>query len=190
MNKTEINYWNNIYKTKNIPKEPSNFCKFITEYKLFKNNKLKLLDCGCGNGRDSYYFSKYFNVTGIDSSFKPNNINNCIFKQNDFCSYDKSNYDLIYSRFTFHSITDEQQELFLSSIKKNSFLCIETRSNKSKDIKKVFGDEHYRNYTDYNNLLKKLKLLNFDIIYSEENSGFSIYKNEDPICIRIICKKI
>jgi tellurite methyltransferase len=194
MNDDEVKYWSEFYKNNNIPVEPSSFCKNIFNSNIFDElyshkNRLTLLDCGCGNGRDSYYFSKKFIVTAIDTSFKPKDYYNVRFLNEDFCNYDKKNYDIIYSRFTFHSITNEQQILFLQSIPKNSFLCIETRSNKSKNIEKIYGDGHYRNYTDYKWLQERLYELNFEILYLEENDGFAIYKNEDPICIRVICRK-
>ena len=31
---------------------------------------------------------------------------------------------------------------------------------------------------------------NFDILYIEENNNFAIFQNENPICIRVIAKKI
>ena len=37
------------------------------------------LDLGCGNGRDSYYLSKKYQVTGCDLSCDPENTNNCLF---------------------------------------------------------------------------------------------------------------
>ena len=188
MNKVEENYWGNIYNTNSIITSPSNFAYFIQDY--FKNDKLNILDCGCGNGRDSYYFSNYNIVHGIDSSFIPKNKKNCTFEKADFCKYNKYKYDLIYSRFTFHSITNEQQETFLKSINSNTYLCIETRSDKSKNIEKIFGDNHFRNYTNKNYLLNLLKKYNFDILYIEEKKDFAKYKNENPICIRVICKKI
>lgn len=190
MNKSEKNYWSQFYKNKNIPSEPSNFCKFIYDHEIFDENKMNILDCGCGNGRDSYYFSKKFNVTGLDTSSKPVNKENCKFIQCDFCSYNKDKFDIIYSRFTFHSISNQQQIDFLKSITKGSYLCIETRSDKTSSIKKVHGDDHYRNYTNYNKLINLLYVMDFNIIYSEEKRGFAIYKDEDPCCIRIICQKI
>ena len=75
-----INYWNKFYKTKSITIE-STFAKFT--YKKIKNKKSKLLDIGCGNGRDSYYFNrKGFIVTGIDISQKAkDNIRESYFKK-------------------------------------------------------------------------------------------------------------
>ena len=61
-----INYWNKFYKKKSITAE-STFAKFT--YKKIINKKSTLLDIGCGNGRDSYYFNrKGLKVTGIDIS--------------------------------------------------------------------------------------------------------------------------
>jgi len=187
----EINYWTNFYNSYNLIEKQSDFCVFIMNY--FKNNdNMKILDAGCGNGRDSYYLSTKHNVIGLDtSSFKPNDNKNCIFIIDDFCSYNKDIFDLIYSRFTFHSIDNNQQELFIKSInKKNTLLCIETRSEKDNNDYRYHGDNHYRNLTNKIYLENLLLTNNFIILFSEENNGFSIYKDEDPICIRIICKKL
>ena len=69
-------------------------------------------------------------------------------------------------------------------------LCIETRSDKSKNINKIHGDAHYRNYTNLRYLKDLLNKFKFDILYLEENDNFAKYKNENPICIRLICKKL
>jgi len=188
MNINEQKYWKEIYTKQTIPIQHSEFALFI--YNYFKDKIFNVLDCGCGNGRDSYYLSLYNKVHGIDTSNKPEDKENCTFEIADFCNYDKRDYNLIYSRFTFHSITNEQQEEFLNSINNNSYLCIETRSDKSYNINKVYGDTHYRNYTNIDYLKKILNKYNFNIIYIDENNGYAKYKNEDPICIRLISKKI
>lgn len=188
MNEAEQKYWSNFYTNNNLLLKPSSFALFIDEY--FKGISQNILDCGCGNGRDSYFLGKRNNVLGIDISNKPKDHKNCRFILDDFCDYNKEDFDMIYSRFTFHSITNEQQEKFIKSIKKGTFLCIETRSDKSMDIIKIYGDTHYRNYTNKSYLENMLKNNNFDIIYVDECDGFATYKDEDPICIRIISKKI
>ena len=186
MNNIEQSYWTSFYKDFSLVK-PSSFAIFILNY--FKEYKyLKLLDTGCGNGRDSYFLSTKFDVTGIDKSNKPKSKLNCNFVLDDMISYDKSNFDIIYSRFSFHSISDELQIKFLKSIKKNSYLCIETRSDKGKDTNRIFGDCHYRNLTNIDYLKKILNENNFKILYIDESDNFAIYKYENPICIRVICK--
>lgn len=185
MNKDQVNYWNDFYKKFNL-KKPSDFAVFINNY--FDSNK-KLLDAGCGNGRDSLYLSKKFKVTGIDKSTKMESIENCNFELADFISYDKKDFDIIYSRFTFHSITNEDHQKFLESIQPNTYLCIETRSDKGINEFRHHGNDHYRNLTNIDYLKKLLKKNNFSIELIEENQGFAIYKNEDPTCIRVISKK-
>ena len=39
-------------------------------------------------------------------------------------------------------------------------------------------------------IVNLLKDNNFDILYQNEDKDFAVYKNENPVCIRIICKKI
>ena len=112
----------------------------------------------------------------------------------EFCYYQgllhiKTNYDLIYSRFTFHSITNDEQVIFLKTIPKNAYLAIEARSIKDIDNNIYFGREHYRNYIDIEHLKKKLYENNFQILYIEEGPNMAKYKNENNICIRTVCKK-
>jgi tellurite methyltransferase len=189
MMSNDTNYWKSFYNKKQLELIPSDFCLYIMDY--FKSNtKMKILDAGCGNGRDSYHLALNHEVTGIDISYMPEHKENCVFEINDFTICDKSNYDMIYSRFTFHSITNEQHEIFIKSIKKGTMLCIETRSNKGKDSTRYYGDDHYRNFTDMEYLKGLLTDNEFDILYMEENENFAKYMNENPICIRVICKKM
>ena len=149
------------------------------------------MDCGCGNGRDSYTLSKFYFTKGIDNcGFLPiNNATNINFSNEDFVNVNKENFDLIYSRFTFHSITNEQQELFLNSICPNTYLAIESRSKLSENDHVVHGKTHYRNYTDFNYLKNLLVSKTFDILLIKEDRNFAKYKDENPVCIRVICKK-
>ena len=185
----EQKYWNNFYKKFGVMNS-SDFSKYIVNY--FKNNQnLRLLDSGCGNGRDSYFLSSKFIVTGVDNAFKPENKKNCDFVLDDFINYNKDKFDIIYSRFTFHSITNEEHSKFLKSITRcGTYLCIETRSDKDKSNQRVHGDTHYRNFTNIDYLINLLKEHNFEILFIAESNGFSLYKGEDPVCIRVICRKI
>jgi tellurite methyltransferase len=197
MNNTEIEYWSKFYNSKNISLENSQFSEFVVKYikdniNNIKNNNLNdinILDLGCGNGKDTYYISKYFNIIGIDSSNKPKDTNSCKFIKGDFIKYDKSNTNILYSRFTLHSITDELQNELLKSIKKGSYLFIETRSDKGIDSIRIYGDNHYRNFTNFKKLKEMLSQHNFKILYDYEGIDCAIYKDENPICIRIVCYK-
>jgi ubiquinone/menaquinone biosynthesis C-methylase UbiE len=189
---SEKSYWNKFYYSNNeLTSKPSSFCLFVDDF--FKDRpNLNILDAGFGNGRDSYHLSKSHNVIGIDmSTYLPKDGDNCKFITADFCNYDKSRFDLIYSRFTFHAITNRDQSIFLKSIwKKNTFLCIEARSDLGKNQNRYFGDDHYRNFINKEGLKNALKEYGFQILYFKEGNDMAIYKDENPICIRLICKKI
>lgn len=187
MNKDEIEYWNTFYSNFNVS-ESSDFAKFIMKY--FEGYDIKtILDAGCGNGRDSNYFSTKYKVTGIDNSIELENKHNFEFSLSDFVNFDKKGFDIIYSRFTFHSIKDNEQEKFIKSIYSNSYLCIETRSILGQNDFRYHGDNHFRNLTDIKYLKEMLLSNNFSILFIEERDNFAIYKDENPICIRVICKK-
>lgn len=183
-------YWNTFYLS-HTNSTPSNFCKFIIEYFFSNDNIKRVIDCGCGNGRDSYELSKKYYVDGVDNSgFIPESSNPKLqFKKDDFVNLDKSSYDLVYSRFTFHSITNQEHMLFLQTIKIGSFLAIECRSLKGEDDKVFHGKTHFRNYIDLHYLEDLLKKKNFEILFICESRGFAKYNDEDPICIRVICQK-
>jgi len=184
-------YWIDLYNNKQINIDCSNFCLFMIKYLNENNIKVqKILDCGCGNGRDSFELSKIYNVDAIDNNgYMPKNKINCFFYNEDFVEKNKDKYDLIYSRFTFHSITDKEQCKFLKSIKHNQYLAIETRSDKGTVENLHFGNTHYRNLTNLNKLTLILISLKFKIIYLQEKDNVAQYNNENPICIRILCKK-
>ena len=193
---SDTKYWLDFYNSNKLNNnECSNFCSFIIDF--FKNNSdnsdnniKHILDAGCGNGRDSLFLSKFYKVTAMDNcGFTIENTENLNYINDSFISINKDNYDLIYSRFTFHSINNDEHQQFLASIKDNTYLAIETRSIIGSEINEYYGKTHYRNYTDIEYLKTILKNNNFEILFIKEGKDFAIYKTENPVCIRVICKK-
>lgn len=182
------NYWKRFYGSTNLTDTCSDFCLFVINF--FEHHNLKsVLDCGCGNGRDSRKLSEIYNVTAIDNcGFLPSSPT-ISYKNADFVDFTKEHFDLIYSRFTFHSISNEQQQKFIESIPTSKYVAIETRSNKSSNVQEYYGKEHYRNYTDITYIHELLTSNGFKILYSIESDGLAKYKNEDPQIIRILAYK-
>lgn len=204
----DIKYWEKYYKKNNIPFEPTPFSKFILQYLDLENGK-NLVELGCGNGRDSIFLSNSgINVLGIDQvnteikflnkEFSSDNLK---FICSDFTNLDLDfKFDYVYSRFTLHSIDEEAENRVLNwvsdHLNENGLFFVEARSindtlyNSGTQISnnENFTD-HYRRYMDKSIFISKLEKLCFKIVYSIEDNGLAIYKNEDPKIVRIISKK-
>lgn len=205
----DYQYWNNYYNKKVAPTEPSAFAKDILRY---LDEGRELLELGCGNGRDSILFAqKGLNVTAIDQSkqsiidLREGSYGDRIkFIQDDFIKTDilgcmKFNY--IYSRFTMHSIKEEEESILIervhNALEKDGLFFIEVRSVKDD----IYGlgeevarntyiyQEHSRRFIVIDELIEKLKLIGFSIVFANEDKNYAVYKDENPIVIRIIVKK-
>lgn len=207
-------YWSNYYAENQMPTEPSTFAKFILP-KLEEGKHL--IELGCGNGRDSIYFSKNnIKVHAIDQvktevDFLNENFSseNIIFIADDFTNLantdndliKNTSYDYIYSRFTFHSINEKKEENTLNwignNLNENGFLFLEARSIKDPMFKKgnsLSNNEnfttHYRRYMELEKIIKKIESKNLEIIFNIEDKDLAPYKDDNPVIIRIIAKKI
>ena len=143
----DYKYWNEYYKKKVAPSEPSKFAEDILKY--LESGK-KLIELGCGNGRDAIFLSNNkINVTAIDQSessinnLKSNASSDYInFVADDFIEtklLETESFDYVYSRFTLHSISEEQENKLINrvykALKKDGLLLIEVRSVKDE----IFG---------------------------------------------------
>lgn len=215
----DTEYWNDYYKNRKEIEPPTEFAKSVSDFILDECKKeesilteKKLMDIGCGNGRDSRYFAGLgLNVIGVDAAkeaiselseeFDNSNIT---FVCDDFVKSKtlyQIGYDYCYSRFSLHAISAKQQHILLKNIytclKKSGLLFIEVRGisdtlyGKGKQVSKnaFIYNGHYRRFADKDELKDELENIGFDIEYAEESSGFAIYKDEDPVAIRIICRK-
>lgn len=199
----EINYWNNYYKSKSKRFPNSDFSEFALD-KIEKTSSL--IDIGCGDGRDSYFFSENKITTkGIDFSFETIHQNKK--HSNQFLSFeclDLQNineineiFDYAYCRFIFHSINEKVESTLLNWLSKNisKSIFIETRILDEKNINE--NTNHYRRFFSESDFIIKIKEHNFKIDYSESSYNFSKYKKIykvkdltfDPLILRLIISK-
>ena len=206
----EINdkeYWNKFYNKNSLPFEKSDFAYFILNNYIEKGKSL--IEMGCGNGRDSIYFSKNgVKVIGVDQAENEINFLNSEFKNDnieflcgDFTKLNlKKNFDYVYSRFTIHSIPEDGEDRLLNwsfcNLHTGGGIFIEARSIRddlysegTKISKTENFTDHYRRYVNKDILIKKLKKIGFYIIYEIESKGLAVYKDEDPYIVRIVGKK-
>lgn len=205
-------YWDEYYATHSKPNDASTFAEFVLD-RLDEGKTL--IELGCGNGRDSLFFSKNgLNVVAVDqvdSEIKFLNENyaseNITFVAGDFTNLATSEEDLIkntqfdyiYSRFTFHSINEAKEDRTLDWISNHldgGLFLLEARSLNDPMFKK--GDAlsdtenfttHYRRYMDLDKFTDKLEDLGFEILFEIEDKDLAPYKDDNPYVIRIIAKK-
>ncbi|MCI7107483.1 MAG: adenylyl-sulfate kinase [Agathobacter sp.] len=206
----DVRYWNQYYKKelKEI-QSPSDFAKSILPY-LEKGKKM--MDIGCGNGRDSIYFAQSgIDVIGVDASeeaidnLNKHNIKNGLFVCDDFVTCKalyQMQYDYFYSRWTLHAISERQENELLqnvaNSIKMNGKFFIEVRSVKDelygkgqKIAKNAFVyNDHFRRFIDKEELQQKLENIGFEILSLQEGVNFSRTDVSNPTLIRVIAQKV
>lgn len=205
------NYWDQYYANSKKINVPSQFAAFIANE--FIDFPL-IIDIGCGNGRDTQFFSYLgFNTIGIDGSesaidyCKENTFNNDNTpKKNTFLQYDiaelyqddafidgiHSTQKIFYSRFFLHAINPAEEECLFQFIKKSSragdFICLEFRTSLDENRSKV-TDAHYRRYINVDQMLKSIhSLMNLELIYLTEGLGLAKYKLDDAHVCRIVLK--
>ncbi len=208
--KTLITYWNTYYGKSQKFKE-SSFAKFV--FNKIKRNKSKkrLIDIGCGNGRDSIFFSKKkIYVTGIDISKKIIEKNSLFANLNlKFIKFDveknkmNKKFDYIYCRFFLHAISENGENKLIELIKKiktkGTIIFFEFRNHKDKifGYKKnqkhnsiiEFEKGHYRRIINTKKFLKKIKeKLDCKLIYNKSSKNLSVVKNDNPNLTRLILK--
>jgi len=200
------NYWENYYKKRRKPWKESAFAVFVSNY--IKKDK-SLIELWCWNARDSIYLNNlWLNVTAIDQCEDEINFLDHMYWSNslNFVTWDFTNisnnniYDYIYSRFTFHAINEEAGKRTLNrifnSLNSGGKFFLEVRSTnddffwKWEQIgKHDFVTDHYRRFIKYNDFIKKLTKIWFFIEFKTESRWLAVYKDEDPMIIRIIARK-
>lgn len=205
-----INYWDQHYE---------NFIKltFPSQFAAFCLNEMPhnrtIIDCGCGNGRDSFFFEKYGKtVIGLDASSAAiefceshateSKAQRVMFQIANFEDKDSlreikkalSQRDenfIIYSRFFLHAINDKSEDNFLDFCKNigstGDGVYLEFRTVDDKSNLKV-EPEHYRRFIDIETLKVKILTRGFAIEYFAEGLGFAKYKTEDANVARLILR--
>lgn len=205
-------YWENIYAKQSENEKPSLFAFYVAETINMKGKSL--IELGCGSGRDAIFFananaSQVVAIDQCDNIIKLlqqrfQQISNLDFKCLDFTSLDDMKpFDIVYSRFTLHSISKEQEKNVLRWAFRNLHpggkLCIEVRGQRNEIYKvgtPVEGEpnafilnDHYRRFIHFETFCEELKDLGFGLDYAKEDKGFAPYNGTDETYIRVIASK-
>ena len=209
-------YWDEFYKSNEKMKDImqcSTFAHFCLE-KFFNQGVENIVELGSGNGRDAIYFARHaLHTFAIDQSMatidiEKQEINNSIArylhpKALNFISEEYSHYDSIdifYSRFTMHAITKKDEDELLPKIykalNKGGLFCVEARTTKDSlcGVGEYCGDntyitDHKRRFINSEEFISTVLSLGFKLLYFTEEDDLSVYKNDNPVLMRIILEK-
>ncbi len=206
-------YWNDIYDTGLVPSAPSTFAALMLERGFVSYNK-PLVDIGCGNGRDSFFFAGHgIRVVAVDSAattikkmqtHSPQQLT-CVC--NDFTRLptplrDDVYFGTVFSRFSLHSVPHVDASRFLrwayANLVEGGRLLIEARSvndplcGRGEAVRgeaDAFVTTHYRRFIRKDELEQELLHLGFDIEDSTESDNLSVVDNDNPVLIRVVALK-
>jgi adenylylsulfate kinase-like enzyme/2-polyprenyl-3-methyl-5-hydroxy-6-metoxy-1,4-benzoquinol methylase len=200
------NYWTGFYRKHAAVTAPSPFAQDCL-------GKLKpaqrLLEIGCGNGRDATFFAANgFQVTAIDKSqaaidagLERNEygIEYICCDVVDVAGRVSGKFGVVYSRFSLHAMTRAEEERAIAAahdlLSPGGMFCIECRSindplARAGDVlspdERIAG--HYRRFIVLAELLDKLKAQGFEILEQVESKGLAVFGDEDPVVIRVLAR--
>ncbi len=199
-------YWDSYYdRYIDSNNQPSSFARYSLKYLAPKS---VIADLGCGNARDSIFFSNQgFTLVSIDQSkiaidklrSEYTGIN---FIHSDINDLDHSmleEINNIYCRFFLHAIDGQEYSHLLDWITKckpGTLFLSESRSigdnlfgQGIKIAENTFTTDHSRHFIKRKQLETDLIGGGFQIVESIEDRGLAVYKDEDPMIIRIIARK-
>ncbi len=205
----DVDYWNSYYAKKLTEiQSPSDFARTVISY--LEPGK-SLIDLGCGNGRDSIYFlNHHLNVTGIDVSEEAiSQLNQLKLKNGNFVCDDfvsskalyQVQYDYIYSRWTMHAISEQQEDELLGNardaLKEGGLFLIEARSVRDSLYGKgtcvgkhaFIYNSHFRRFMEKEVFARKLENHGFRVISVEEGENFSKTETSNPVLVRIVASR-
>lgn len=201
-----VSYWDEYY-SKAPQMQPSPFARFVAEKWL--TQPARLLEIGCGNGRDSIWFSRLgHDVTGVDLSSKA--IESCreqnsdaAFLVGDFSELNLgTQFGVVYSRFTLHSIDEATEKRALRSVHhhllRGGLFLLEARTvldelcgigEKISDHEWIHED-HYRRFLEPVSFLRRVQEVGFRPDFILMSNGLAPWGELDPVVIRLALRKI
>jgi tellurite methyltransferase len=218
-------FWSSYYKSGGgdnpLIYKVSSFTAFVTG-RLRLSAPFTVLELGCGNGRDAAAFASLKSVyIGVDTCpvavdrARQHLLPNVSFNQGNFAlpwnsdalalptvlkNVDTKKFDLVYSRFTLHSVTDEEENIVFDNVQRllasGGWFCIEARSKndprygKGKQVSpNAFVDTHFRRFLDLQETIGKLEVRGFTVVVACEEWKDANYCTDMAVVIRILCTK-
>lgn len=210
-------YWESYYQDRvgrrgRLESPPSQFAAFVTDYLAPEDH---VVEFGCGNGRDSFFFNRYgWKVFAADYSeeaiadnrnralelgsvgleFGVCNVADSESVKRFLDSIDRDGRrHVFYSRFFLHAISDgadaNLRQMVDLCARPGDLLAMETRIAGDERRPKVTA-EHYRRYPDGNALIMLWRKYGWQLEYSITGTGYAKYKEDDALVLRVVMRKV
>lgn len=201
-------HWADYYRKSDVPIEPSTFAQKVNRH-LAANSRV--LEVGCGNGRDSaFFYSKGHRVVALDASKAAVDLASMAHETTDIdfrhghlpavAPKLEGGFDAVYCRFVLHAMPNPEEEELLTSayelLARNGHLFVECRSINDplsrlgevlSPTERIHG--HYRRFIIKDELLERMRNKGFEIVSAQESNGLAKHGDEDPVVIRVTGKK-
>jgi SAM-dependent methyltransferase len=201
-------YWDEYYAAAASVQRPlpSQFATFVaTEL----SEPTRIIEFGCGTGRDSVFFALYgHDVVGVDGSEHAVQASQALadalrlparFLVSDIGAADLADRigpadrrQVVYARFFVHAVTEDEEQRFLEVASKlthpGDMLAVEYRTVRDSSGAKVTG-AHYRRFVTPARFDAHALTQGFDSVYNVEGFGFAKYKQDDAYVARALYEK-
>ncbi len=207
-------HWGSYYSTNQVPNTESSFAQFVID-EGYINSEDRVVDFGCGNGRDTIYISETASTLGIDSSpeaiLRSRELARQLSNERSL-SFSLAHLEdlksvlrdfrptVIYSRFVLHALTFDEESKFLDHCAEllpvGGRLLIECRSiqdplaskgTRLSSTERVFG--HYRRFIRSEDLEESLVYRGFLVEFSQTASGIARHGQDDPVVTRLVARR-
>jgi len=203
-------YWDQFYaKAHPDLQTPSSFARTCLGW---LGEGQALFELGCGNGRDALFFARSgLRVTAVDQSEVAIGRLRALgiaaahaptFLCASFAELGEGHApDAVYSRFTLHAVPAGVASTALGwayrSLRPGGVLLAEARSVKGstyglgepRERDAFVYQGHYRRFVRGEELVAELEGLGFAIVDHVEADGLAVYKDDDPVVVRVVAKK-
>ena len=201
-------YWEDYYHDVKGVSSPSPFALVVVE-KLASQEKL--LEVGCGNGRDaSFFYSRGHCVVALDASsaaiaachrlYGSDGVEFKTGRLGDESLDLGRAFDVVYCRFVLHAMTLAEEEKMLfeayDRLRPGGALYLECRSINDplarlgeviSPTERIHG--HYRRFIILDELRQHLEAAGFNVDHAVESTGLARFGDEDPVVIRVRASK-
>lgn len=201
-------YWEQYYASAGASTRPlpSQFATFVAGELPGRH---RVVEFGCGNGRDSLFFSSYgHDVVGTDGAEPA--IKGCAalaerldadarFVHSDIDDPGlasrvgtTSDPTVVYARFFLHAITEAEEASFfdhaVNLTNAGDLMAVEYRTVRDLSQTKV-TERHYRRFMDPVAFMTRAAQRGFEVSYAVEGFGFAKYKEDDAYVARCILRR-